>query len=135
MEKLSLLLSDYVELFKGNMKYCPRKEFWIFLGISILIRFSLAGLIIYFFSTLENNIAFLFSIFCQVISLALTVLEYILASKRFRDAGFSPFLILLFIIANFLYRGQNFDFIADFLTVLGIILLCLPTNYDKRKDK
>ena len=124
--KFNALLTHYVELFKKENRYCSRKDFWIFCGLNLIVLFLLVILYIVFsnFGEVGINVD-VFTLLCVVILLPLGILNIILQTKRFRDEGFSPWLALLNLVS----------ILFPIVIIITIILLCMPTDYSKRKEK
>lgn len=124
--KFNALLTHYVELFKKENRYCSRKDFWIFCGLNLIVLFLLVILYIVFSNFGEGGINVdVFTLLCVVILLPLGILNIILQTKRFRDEGFSPWLALLNLVS----------ILFPIVIIITIILLCMPTDYSKRKEK
>lgn len=124
--KFNALLTHYVELFKKENRYCSRKDFWIYYGLCLIVLFLLSILYIVFseFAIIGLNLD-VFMWVCACILLPLGVLGIILQTKRFRDEGFSPWLVFLNLVSV----------LFPIVSIITIILLCMPTDYSKRKEK
>ena len=98
--KFNALLTHYVELFKKENRYCSRKDFWIYYGLCLIVLFLLSILYIVFseFAIIGLNLD-VFMWVCACILLPLGVLGIILQTKRFRDEGFSPWLVFLNLVS------------------------------------
>lgn len=124
--KFNALLTHYVELFKKENRYCSRKDFWIFCGLNLIVLFLLVILYIVFSNFGEGGINVdVFTLLCVVILLPLGILNIILQTKRFRDEGFSPWLALLNLVSA----------LFPIVIIITIILLCMPTDYSRRKEQ
>lgn len=124
--KFNALLTHYVELFKKENRYCSRKDFWIFCGLNLIVLFLLVILYIVFSNFGEGGINVdVFTLLCVVILLPLGILNIILQTKRFRDEGFSPWLALLNLVS----------ILFPIVIIITIILLCMPTDYSRRKEQ
>lgn len=126
------ILNKITDLFKS--KYCTRKNYWIFFGISLLcllILLPLGNLFNYSYSYgiyIDRYQNFLYFSFL--------VLNIIMQVKRLRDANISPYFLFVYIL--FVFNISVFNYIVY---IVLLILLLLPsqriptTNLVKENDK
>lgn len=126
------VLDKISNLFKS--KYCSRKNYWIFFGVSLLFLLLLLSL-----GTLIENVSsygFYTDKYQDFLYLLFLVLNIIMQIKRLRDANMSPYFLFIYIL--FIFGIPAFNYIVY---IVLLILLLLPTqrlsttNIVKEKNK
>lgn len=113
------VLNEITNLFKS--RYCSRKKYWIFFGISLLC------LVIFLFlgKFLNSVYAYGFNInrYQDFWYFTFLLLNIIMQIKRLRDANISPYFLLVYIL--FIFNIPAFNYIVY---IVLLILLLLPTQ-------
>lgn len=112
-------LNKITNLFKS--RYCSRKKYWIFFGISLLCLLLLLPL-----GTIIKNIysyGFYTDRYQDFLYFSFLVLNIIMQIKRLRDANISPYFLLVYIL--FIFGIPAFNYIVY---IVLLILLLLPTQ-------
>lgn len=113
------VLNKIANLFKS--KYCSRKDYWIFFGISLLILLLLLPL-----GTLIENIykyGFYTDIYQDFLYLSFLVLNIVMQIKRLRDANIRPYFLFIYVL--FIFGITAFNYIVY---IVLLILLLLPSQ-------
>lgn len=130
------ILNKIINMFKS--KYCSRKDYWIFYGISILCILILV-LLGYFLDYIYEH-GIIMDRYFTFVGLAYTITNIIMQIKRLRDANISPYILILKLVLvafNLLtFNTKSFYFIIEilFATLLLLPSQRMPTT-DIRKEK
>lgn len=113
------VLNKITNLFES--KYCSRKNYWIFFGVSLLILLLLLLLGI----VIQNMYSYGFYIdrYQDFLYFSFLVLNIIMQIKRLRDANISPYFLFVYVL--FIFGIPAFNYIVY---IVLLILLLLPTQ-------
>lgn len=130
------ILNKIINMFKS--KYCSRKDYWIFYGISILCILILV-LLGYFLDYIYEH-GIIMDRYFIFVGLGYTITNIIMQIKRLRDANISPYILILKLVLvafNLLtFDTKGFYFVIEilFTTLLLLPSQRMPTT-DIRKEK
>lgn len=111
-------IQKYIKLFNKKNRVCSRKDFWIFILFNFIVFFFLTILVIILDLIYEFGANWdFYYFFTTFLLLSLGLLSIILAIKRFRDIGITPWILLIAFI--------------PYVNILIPILLCLPSSKNK----
>lgn len=108
-----------------NSKYCSRKNYWIFFGISLLcliVLLPLGNLINSFYSY-----GFRVDRYQDFLYFSFFILNIIMQIKRLRDANISPYALIIYVLGffSYIFNTNAFNYV---LYIVLLILLLLPTQ-------
>lgn len=104
-----------------QLKYCSRKNYWIFFGLLILLILILIP-VGYFFDYIYEY-GFYMDRYWTFLGCLYLTLNIIMQIKRLRDANISPHILWLHLL-----RFLNLPSLTFILDILLIVLLLLPTQ-------
>lgn len=117
------VLNKITNIFKS--RYCSRKNYWIFFGISslcLIILLPLGDLINSFYSY-----GFRVDRYKDFLYFSFFILNIILQIKRLRDANISPYALIIYVLVffSYIFNTNAFNYV---LYIVLLILLLLPTQ-------
>ena len=116
------LVDCFLKPYADFSGYTSRKEFWLSYVAMLVASIGLTGLVLLLMAVAGVSGGLIATILCSIVGLGLVVPGLAISVRRLRDAGLSPWLLLVSLIPG--------------LGALALLVMfCLPTKYEHEETE